>query len=78
METCGCCLINRPICDAKSGANRAQRENRPGIGGLRALDIYRSINAMTESVIGLFKTELHRNRAALAANGGPWARPRRP
>jgi len=29
-------------------------------------------NAMAESVIGLFKTELHRNPAALAANGGPW------
>jgi putative transposase len=27
---------------------------------------------MAESVIGLFKTELHRNPAALAANGGPW------
>jgi putative transposase len=29
-------------------------------------------NAMAESVIGLFKTELHRNPAALAHNGGPW------
>ncbi len=29
-------------------------------------------NAMAESAIGLFKTELHRNPAALAANGGPW------
>lgn len=29
-------------------------------------------NAMAESVIGLFKAELHRNPAALAANGGPW------
>lgn len=29
-------------------------------------------NAMAESVIGLFKTELHRNPAALAQNGGPW------
>ena len=27
---------------------------------------------MAESVIGLFKTELHRNRAALARNGGHW------
>ena len=27
---------------------------------------------MAESVMGLFKTELHRNPAALAANGGPW------
>jgi putative transposase len=29
-------------------------------------------NAMAESVIGLFKAELHRNPAALAVNGGPW------
>ena len=29
-------------------------------------------NAMAESVMGLYKTELHRNPAALAANGGPW------
>jgi putative transposase len=29
-------------------------------------------NAMAESVMGLFKTELHRNPAALIANGGPW------
>ncbi|MCA1681865.1 MAG: IS3 family transposase [Actinobacteria bacterium] len=29
-------------------------------------------NAMAESAIGLFKTELHRNPAALATNGGPW------
>ena len=29
-------------------------------------------NAMAESTIGLFKTELYRNTVALAANGGPW------
>jgi putative transposase len=29
-------------------------------------------NALAESLIGLFKTELHRNPAALEANGGPW------
>jgi transposase InsO family protein len=29
-------------------------------------------NAMAESAIGLFKTELHRNPAAVANNGGPW------
>jgi putative transposase len=27
---------------------------------------------MAESVMGTYKTELHRNPAALAANGGPW------
>jgi len=29
-------------------------------------------NAMAESVMGIFKTGLHRNPAALTANGGPW------
>ena len=29
-------------------------------------------NAMAESVMGMYKTELHRNPAALTANGGPW------
>lgn len=29
-------------------------------------------NALAESTIGLFKTELHRNPAAIATNGGPW------
>ena len=29
-------------------------------------------NALAETTIGLFKTELHRNPAALRANGGPW------
>ena len=29
-------------------------------------------NAMAETTIGLFKTELHRNPAALHRNGGPW------
>jgi len=27
---------------------------------------------MAESVMGLFKTELHRNPASLEVNGGPW------
>jgi transposase InsO family protein len=29
-------------------------------------------NAMAETTIGLYKTELHRNPAVLADNGGPW------
>ena len=29
-------------------------------------------NAMAEAVNALYKAELHRNPAALAANGGPW------
>jgi hypothetical protein len=29
-------------------------------------------NAMAELVMGIFKTELHRNQAVLADNGGHW------
>jgi putative transposase len=29
-------------------------------------------NALAETTIGLFKAELHRNPAAITANGGPW------
>ncbi len=36
------------------------------------MTIYRSINALAETTNGIFKTELHRNPAALKANGGPW------
>ena len=32
-------------------------------------------NAMAESVMGIFKTELHRNPAVLADNGGHWRGP---
>jgi putative transposase len=33
---------------------------------------YRGVNAMAEAVNALYKTELHRNPAALRTNGGPW------
>jgi len=36
------------------------------------LTIYTSINALAESVNGLYKTELHRNPAVLARNRGHW------
>ena len=36
------------------------------------MTIYRSINALAESVNALYKTELHRNPAALADHGGHW------
>jgi putative transposase len=32
-------------------------------------------HAMTKSVMGIYKTELHRNPAVLAANGGHWRGP---
>jgi hypothetical protein len=50
------------------------------LGGLDEIDAAPSIgtvgdsfdNAMAESVFALFKTELHRNPAALKTNGGHW------
>ena len=46
----------------------AEIEARPSIGTVGdSFD-----NAMAESVNALYKTELHRNPAALAANGGHW------
>ena len=39
----------------------------PSIGTVGDCD-----NAMAESVMGPFKTELNRNPAALSADGGPW------
>ena len=50
--------------------HRAPRRHRR-----RTLDRHRRRrfdNAMAESVIALFKTELHRNPAVLAGIGGPW------
>lgn len=46
----------------------AEIEARPSIGTVGdSFD-----NAMAESVNALYKTELHRNPAALRANGGHW------
>jgi putative transposase len=47
-----------------------ERENRELRRANEMADSYD--NAMAETTIGLFKAELHRNPAALAANGGPW------
>jgi len=46
----------------------AEIDAQPSIGTIG--DSYD--NALAETTIGLFKTELHRNPAALNANGGPW------
>ena len=46
----------------------ADIEAQPSIGTVG--DSYD--NAMAETTIGLYKTELHRNPAAITANGGPW------
>lgn len=64
--------MNRPTCIIHVACvHRPPRRDRH-----RSLD--RSVgasfdNALAETTIGLFKTELHRNPAALADNGGPWS-----
>ena len=50
----------------------AYTERIDDVGAAASIGTIGDDNAMAESVIGLFKTELHRNPAALAANGGPW------
>jgi transposase InsO family protein len=69
--------LNGLICHSDAGSQYtsiaytdrlAEMDASPSIGTIGdSFD-----NAMAESVIGLFKTELHRNPAALARNGGPW------
>ncbi len=65
------------ICHTDAGSQYtsiAYTERLADIGGIPSIgtvgDSYD--NALAESTIGLFKTELHRNPAALKANGGPW------
>jgi putative transposase len=65
------------ICHTDAGSQYtsiAYTERLADIGGIPSIgtvgDSYD--NALAESTIGLFKTELHRNPAALKTNGGPW------
>lgn len=65
------------ICHSDAGGQYvsiAHTDRLDDIGAARSIgtvgDSYD--NAMAESVIGLFKTELHRNPAALTRNGGHW------
>jgi putative transposase len=60
--------------DAGSQASIAYTDRLAEIGAAPSIGTVgdRFDNAMAESAIGLFKTELHRNPAALVANGGPW------
>ena len=69
--------INGVVCHSDAGSQYtavaytdrlAEIGAQPSIGTVA--DSYD--NALAESAIGLFKTELHRNPAALATNGGPW------
>ncbi len=71
------CDIDGVVCHSDAGSQYTsvtytdrldEIEAAPSIGTIG--DSYD--NAMAESTIGLFKTELWRNPAALADNGGPW------
>jgi len=69
--------INGVVCHSDAGSQYtaiaytdrlAEIGAQPSIGTVA--DSYD--NALAESAIGLFKTELHRNPAAIATNGGHW------
>jgi putative transposase len=69
--------IDDLICHTDAGSQYTSilyTERLDDVGAAQSIgtvgDSYDS--AMAESVMGLFKTELHRNPAALAANDGPW------
>ena len=66
-------MLRRPL-EPGQYTSIAYTERLADIGGIPSIgtvgDSYD--NALAESTIGLFKTELHRNPAALKANGGPW------
>ncbi len=66
-------MLRRPL-DSAQYTSIAYTERLDEIGAAPSIGTVGDSfdNAMAESVIGLFKTELHRNPAALAANGGPW------
>lgn len=65
------------ICHNDAGSQYTSVAHTDVVAELGALPSIGSVgdsfdNAMAESVNALYKTELHRNPAALAANGGHW------
>jgi putative transposase len=65
------------ICHSDAGSQYTALAHTARLAEIGAVPSVGSVgdsfdNALAESVIGLFKTELHRNPAALARNGGPW------
>ena len=62
------------ICHSDAGGQYTSIAYTDRLDDIDASPIGTIDNAMAESVIGLFKTELHRNPAAIARNGGPWRR----
>jgi putative transposase len=69
--------LDQLICHTDAGSQYTSIAYTERLHDIRAAPSIGTIgdsydNAMAESVMGLFKTELHRNSAAVAANGGPW------
>jgi transposase InsO family protein len=69
--------INGVICHSDAGSQYTSLAHTDRLEEIGAAPSVGTIgdsfdNAMAETTIGLFKTELHRNPAALDANGGPW------
>lgn len=65
------------ICHHDAGSQYTSLAHTDAVAGLEARASIGTVgdsfdNAMAESVNALYKTELHRNPAALAANGGHW------
>jgi transposase InsO family protein len=65
------------ICHSDAGSQYTSIAYTDRLGDIGAAPSIGTIgdsydNAMAETTIGLFKTELHRNPAALSRNGGPW------
>ncbi len=58
-------MPNTPRCSTPTGSTRWELLLPSGRSAT-------ATTAMAESVMGIIKTELHRNPATLAANGGPW------
>ncbi len=65
------------VCHHDAGSQYTSIAHTEAVAALKAHTSIGTIgdsfdNAMAESVVGIYKTELHRNPAAIAANGGPW------
>ena len=69
--------IEGVICHSDAGAQYTSIAHTDRLADIDAAPSIGTVgdsfdNAMAESVIGLFKTELHRNPAVVARNGGHW------
>lgn len=65
------------VCHHDAGSQYTSIAHTEAVAALKAHTSIGTVgdsfdNAMAESVVGIYKTELHRNPAAIAANGGPW------